>query len=287
MNSRQRFFSRICPSVLLAVCMLIGAVACAGQGSTGDATSGNATQSATATGEIATTGGSTETEPEQITTGEETSGAEQEETMKPLESMLNSPAEFPISFTYGGVRYQGFGDGFSVTERKDSKEADGTRTFLTLENPEINAVFVLEAKAYPRYGAYEYRVTVENRSDTDTKVIDNLCYRVTIPAKNAVLKGIDGDAGSSWYEPYETKLTSRWIRKESTSGRPSHNVFPYFNLQHDNGGTMIAIGWPGTWKAHFRAEGDAVTMLAGQYKFSSYLKPGESGTHASVGVRGV
>lgn len=74
MNSRQRFFSRICPSVLLAVCMLIGAVACAGQGSTGDATSGNATQSATATGEIATTGGSTETEPEQITTGEETSG---------------------------------------------------------------------------------------------------------------------------------------------------------------------------------------------------------------------
>ena len=80
MNSRQRFFSRICPSVLLAVCMLIGAVACAGQGSTGDATSGNATQSATATatatGEIATTGGSTETEPEQTTTGEETSGAE-------------------------------------------------------------------------------------------------------------------------------------------------------------------------------------------------------------------
>lgn len=278
MNSRQRYLSRICPSVLLAVCMLIGAVACAGQGSTGDATSGNATQSATATatGEIATTGGSTETESEQITTGEETSGAEQEETMKPLESMLNSPAEFPISFTYGGVRYQGFGDGFSVTERKDSKEADGTRTFLTLENPEINAVFVLEAKAYPRYGAYEYRVTVENRSDTDTKVIDNLCYRVTIPAKNAVLKGIDGDAGSSWYEPYETKLTSRWIRKESTSGRPSHNVFPYFNLQHDDGGTMIAIGWPGTWKAHFRAEGDAVTMLAGQYKFSSYLKPGES-----------
>ena len=59
MNSRQRYLSRICPSVLLAVCMLIGAVACAGQGSTGDATSGNATQSATATatGEIATTGG--------------------------------------------------------------------------------------------------------------------------------------------------------------------------------------------------------------------------------------
>lgn len=31
MNSRQRYLSRICPSVLLAVCMLIGAVACAGQ----------------------------------------------------------------------------------------------------------------------------------------------------------------------------------------------------------------------------------------------------------------
>ena len=101
MNSRQRYLSRICPSVLLAVCMLIGAVACAGQGSTGDATSGNATQSATATGEIATTGGSTETEPEQITTGEETSGAEQEETMpgrfelKPtLEKVWHAPDNF-------------------------------------------------------------------------------------------------------------------------------------------------------------------------------------------------
>lgn len=263
---------------LLAACSLFGAAACTNQGQSNEGSTGGASQTHASTeSDGSDTGTDTDFQTEQTTTaGEETSGEESEDTMEPLDEMIRNPAAFPIRFTYDGVEYTGFGDGFTVTNRTDVKEKTGTRVTLTLENPAINAVFLLEAKSYPAYSAYEYCVTVENRSDHDTKVIADLCYNVSIPAQNAVLKGIDGDAGASWYQPYSTRLGSRWIKKESTSGRPSHNVFPYFNLQHDDGGTLIAIGWSGTWKAHFRHDDDAVTMLAGQYNFSSYLKPGES-----------
>lgn len=225
------------------------------------------TEAETTTETAAETATETETQPTET---------EQEAGVKTYMTLMNDLSQFPITFTYDGTDYRGFGEGFAVTDRQVTREADGEATVLTVVNPAINAVFEIHGKQYPAYSAYEYYVVIRNESDTDTKVIDNLMFEVHFAGEQAVLSGIDGDAGSSWYEPYEQKLTQRWYKKESTSGRPSHGVFPYFNLQHGDGGTFIALGWPGRWKAHFKSDGTDTTVLAGQYDFSSYLKPGES-----------
>ncbi len=201
---------------------------------------------------------------------------EQEDSMKTYTTLMNDLAQFPISFTYDGRQYLGFGDGFVETERRVTAEADGEATLVTVVHPAINAVFEIHGKQYPDYGAYEYYVVIRNESDADTKVIEKLMFEVHFDGDNAVLSGIDGDAPPNYYEPYEKKLNGRWYKKESTTGRPSHGVFPYFNLQHGDGGTFIALGWPGRWKAHFKTDGQDTTVLAGQYDFSSYLKPGET-----------
>ncbi len=215
----------------------------------------------------------TDTEPETDTQPPET---EQEAHVKTYTNLMSDLSKFPISFTYGGIAYSGFGGDFNEVDRNVTEEADGEATVVTLIHPEINAVFELHGKQYPAYDAYEYFVVIRNDSDTNTGVIENLQYEIHFAGEKPILMGIDGDAPPTYYEPYEKKLNGQWYKKESYTGRPSHGVFPYFQLQHGDGGTFIALGWSGRWKAHFKAEGDDTTMLAGQLDFSSYLAPGET-----------
>ena len=59
-------------------------------------------------------------------------------------------------------------------------------------------------------------------------------------------------------------------------GRPTDSGFPYFNLQTPDGGTIIAIGWPGQWAATFKRDRDrSLDVSAGQELTRLYLKPGE------------
>ncbi len=64
------------------------------------------------------------------------------------------------------------------------------------------------------------------------------------------------------YKPYAHDLSADGdFRRESLSGRPSHGVFPYFNLAYGEGGCFVALGWPGCWRldAHTEKE-DAHTI---------------------------
>ncbi len=189
---------------------------------------------------------------------------------------LQTPEHFPISFVYDGIAYRGFGDGFSVTSRTEYAEADGMRTVMTLMHPAIGLTFEINAKTYPAYHASDCVVTLRNEGSLESGIVSDLLYDVRFAGEQAVLRGINGDAGDSWYQPYRVELTEEWIKKEAVSGRPSHWVFPYFDLVHGNGGTLIALGWPGRWKAHFRTDGSETTLMAGQHTVATCLCPGES-----------
>ena len=38
---------------------------------------------------------------------------------------------------------------------------------------------------------------------------------------------------------------------ESFGGRSSDGAMPYFNVASEDGGLIVAVGWPGDWKASF------------------------------------
>lgn len=60
-----------------------------------------------------------------------------------------------------------------------------------------------------------------------------------------------------------------------TTGRSTENVFPYYNIEHGNSGTFMAIGWSGTWQSDIAFDGSETTVTAKQQTFNSYLKTGE------------
>ena len=62
-----------------------------------------------------------------------------------------------------------------------------------------------------------------------------------------------------------------------TGGRSSdETAFPFFNLQSQNEGVMVAIGWTGQWQSRIiRKENKGITLVAGMEKTHLKILPGE------------
>ena len=194
------------------------------------------------------------------------------------DALLANLDTFPLTFAYGGIPYKGF-LGF-VKESETTKAVDrGEMTTICLRHPAIPALFRLETVVYPAESAYEYVVYVTNDGDADTDVFLNLGFALEFKGENPVISGIKGDAGGVDYSPYTHDLAAGpQYADRSVSGRPSHVVFPYYNLSYGSGGTFIAIGWPGTWYASFTYDpaSSVTSLVCGQGAVSTYVAPGET-----------
>ena len=185
---------------------------------------------------------------------------------------------FPLTFTYGETEYKGFA-GFALESETYEDLDRGVKSTLILRHPEIPAAFRLEATVYPQESAYEYVVYITNDGQENTAIFSDLAFEMEFVGDKPLISGIKGDAGGVNYTPYEHDLEKRARYSDrSTSGRPSHGTFPYYNLSYGNGGTFIAIGWPGTWYATYtyKKSAQTTTLSAGQEKVATYIAPGET-----------
>ena len=235
-------------------------------------------------------GESTSPAPDQ-SAGEDTTAGEPEttapaEVFKPdpdravpkYDALMEDLDSFPLSFKYDKTAYNGF-EGFTLESETYENVDRGVKSTLILRHPEIPAAFRLEATVYPQESAYEYVVYIVNDGEANTGVFSNLRFSIEFKGDSPVISGIKGDAGGANYTPYTYDLTKRnRYEDRSTSGRPSHGVFPYYNLSYGNGGTFIAIGWPGTWYAQYNYKKSAkiTTLECGQGSVSTYVAPGET-----------
>ena len=216
---------------------------------------------------------STETDPEI-----ELFRPDPERAVPKYDTLMSNLDTFPLHFKYGKTEYNGFA-GFALESENYENVDRGVKSTLVLRHPEIPAAFKLVATVYPQESAYEYMVYITNDGQANTEIISDLCFSIQFEGENPVISGIKGDAGGVNYTPYEHDLSSRSRYKDrSTSGRPSHGVFPYYNLSYGNGGTFIAIGWPGTWYANYSymKAAKVTTLEAGQNDVATYIAPGET-----------
>jgi alpha-galactosidase len=169
-------------------------------------------------------------------------------------TLLEHPAQFPASFTYDGKQYHGFpAPDFAVIDRTHTEKADHECNVLILQGPRGLTV-VIDTAFYPAFGVYEWTLHFVNHSDADTGVLENLyACDVDFPGATPLLRGILGDHEHQ-YRPYVRDLSLEDVHFVSDSGRPTHVYFPYFNVEHSDGGTLLAIGWAGTWTASFTTE---------------------------------
>ena len=145
-------------------------------------------------------------------------------------------------------------------------------------------------------GMMEYSVTLKNLSSTEpTGIISNfrsLAFSTTdkLPeqAKKAVtLRTLLGShCGPDDFNPVVEKLAAGQEKTFATpSGRSSNEFFPFIELNFDElTGYFFAIGWTGSWNAHFRHSGDKVYFDFGMDKTNFKLLPGETIIQPSMTV---
>lgn len=197
------------------------------------------------------------------------------EGMRIFKTLLCNPSNFPVSFTYNGVDHKGFG-GLKVISR-DVVDTDAGRQ-ATMRFALDDAMQITSVANYnAAFGEVEYTVWFSNVSKTATSaVLENVVSAdVNFKGASPRLRGNLGDHENQ-YAAYDRDIKEP-ITFRSDGGRATHIVFPYFDLVHGNGGTLLAIGWAGTWNASFTAKGNTTRWQAASCNdFCSVLLPGES-----------
>lgn len=196
------------------------------------------------------------------------------------EGIIEKLQDFPISFKYGNEEYKGFGKDFEETKPRttENKDNGGVMTVVYMKHKPSGTDFRLETCVYEEYNAWDYTLYITNNTQETTDKFSSInAIDIVFEGSNPVMKGIQGDLGKDMYKPYAIALNKdTTFTRESTSGRPTHAVFPYFNLEYGNGGTFIAIGWPGCWKAQATANGGKTNFVGGQLDISTVLEPGDT-----------
>ena len=207
-----------------------------------------------------------------------------ERAVPKYDELMSNMDSFPLAFNYGGVAYKGF-EGFDLESEKYEDVDRGVKSTLVYRHPDIPAAFELIATVYPQESAYEYVVYITNDGEENTKNFSDLAFEIEFVGESPVVSGIKGDSAGQNYRSYKQKVSERYPFSEGCStGRPSHGVFPYYNLSYgeSNGdkdsGSFIAIGWPGNWFSEFTHKKDTATttLRAGQKNVDTYLLPGET-----------
>lgn len=193
-----------------------------------------------------------------------------------VDMLIKQLDKFPISFKYNGEEIQGFPkELFGFKSQKQSKTEDKESAEIILafaDDIEVN----LQWAFYHDFGTTEWTVYFKNVGKTDSGVFENLRTELLFPGQKPLLKGIRGDHWNQ-YRPYCVDLEQRPERFVSDSGRATHVNFPYFNLECGTGGTLLALGWAGTWTASFRYEQGITKYVANSINgLKTYLKPGET-----------
>lgn len=195
---------------------------------------------------------------------------------------------FPFSFVYGRRKSAALLPGLKRRERHADLDEGRIRRVLSLADPVTGLRVRCEATVYRQFPVVEWTVYLKNTGTAKTPIVKNLraldaCLRDPelggTSARQSVRLhyAVGSPTQAEDYAPLEAELRAGTAQRVATSGgRPCNAHMPFFNLEGQSGGTILAIGWPGQWEAQFdRDTSGTVRLRVGQESTHFALLPGE------------
>ncbi|NLX67489.1 MAG: alpha-galactosidase [Bacteroidales bacterium] len=191
----------------------------------------------------------------------------------------------PFSFVYESVHSGSFIKRWSFSSQKLGEIEKGVFNNVYRWQDEKTKMSVeCDVKYYPEYRAVEWVLGFTNGSPENSasieqvKVID-MSFQYGSDGE-IILHYADGSTPSrADFHPRKKILThGEPFEIYPHNGRSSDHAFPFFNIESTSGqGAIFAIGWTGTWYAHFEKKSDnAISFDAGMKNLNTYLKGNES-----------
>ena len=202
---------------------------------------------------------------------------------KPLEARQRAFGVEPFfSFTYRGKPSAEFLDKWDLKRAVRRLDAQRTEHTLTYSDPKTGLRVCCVGIENHDFPTVEWTLYFKNTSGQDTPIISDIQALDTVLASKSLgqvlLHHFKGDSCTKdSFEPLQTMLTPGTDRRfVPVGGRPSNGAWPYYNLEWNGAGAILAIGWPGQWACRFTGNPDtSVRVCAGQERTHFTLHPGE------------
>ncbi|MBN1553623.1 MAG: alpha-galactosidase [Phycisphaerae bacterium] len=190
----------------------------------------------------------------------------------------------PFSFVYGNATSDSFLRGWKRRCTRKTLDKHRTACTLTFDDPKTRLHIRCDAIVYNDFPAVEWMLHFENRGKKDTpllrqiQALDAAFARAGREEEFTLFHARGSDCAVDDFAPLETPLSpNRQFQLSGTQGRSSTRSLPFMNLQAQESGVILAVGWSGQWAATFRRdEKTSVRVTAGMETTRLRLHPGES-----------
>ncbi len=207
------------------------------------------------------------------------------------ETFLTKTSDKPFSFIYHGKKSADLLPAWNVQIESHKTSETKTTHVLTYQDPQTNLHLTCEITEYTDFPALEWVLHFKNTGLADTPILENI-----LPLDTALTRQQDREfvlhriLGSLYdvceYAPSRLDLMHHTHRRLACVGGRSSNgadetrmdgTFPFFDLEFDDGGITLGIGWTGQWAAELRRDDKkSLTLSAGMEQTHLKLLPGES-----------
>ncbi|MBP8132143.1 MAG: alpha-galactosidase [Candidatus Hydrogenedentes bacterium] len=171
---------------------------------------------------------------------------------------------------------------WQVSREQHALDAGRAEHVITYTDPASGVQARACCVAYDAFPVVEWTLYLKNTGAAESPVISDVMALDTCFERDAyaefLLRHWNGTCvNRTDYEPRTTELQPGAQRVFTPAhGRPCAGEFPYYNLQYGAEGVVLAVGWPGKWKASFERDADRqIRIAAGQETTHFKLLPGE------------
>jgi len=177
---------------------------------------------------------------------------QREQTSKLLPANLTAP----FSFVYDGHASAELLPSWR-REVKNTGDADTSREQeVTYTDPASGLAVRCVVTAFKDFPAVEWVMYFKNTGGSDTPILENiqaLDTQLSSPSTDPTIHYSRGAACSmSDFMPMTRVLGERGqLQLQPGGGRSSSQFLPFFNIESQNEGAVMAIGWSGEWAASF------------------------------------
>ena len=193
------------------------------------------------------------------------------------------PSPARVSFQYGDKPSADFLKSWSREVRQSPLPGGGQVHEILFRDPATGLELRITAKMFADFPAVEWVASFKNTGAADTpllKEVQALDGVFALPVSGAATLhwALGGVASFDDFAPKTTRLKAgSKFALQPGDGRSSSEMLPFFNLEGDGAGVVLAVGWSGRWAAHFdSAQAGSVRVRAGMAQTSLVLHPGEA-----------
>ncbi|MCL2158633.1 MAG: alpha-galactosidase [Oscillospiraceae bacterium] len=198
-----------------------------------------------------------------------------------------------FSFKHNGETLNGF-ESETVREVKKSSSEDGEAKYCITYSFENGIKVREELSIFEEFDAAKILLHFENTSAQNSGQLSEICdcdislpfnenykppavgHRLTPQNKARIFKAV----GSNWvrdeFFQYADYLAPGQVRSYSCEhGRSSQGLMPYFEINENEKGALLAIGWTGQWNVKFTGEDKKINIKTQIEGVDFYLEPHE------------